>query len=76
MSMDVINNNPSAKRAYIDTMKEREEAYYKANPDSVTLRFANELRLQGFEFELSQQALGFMPKHKRLGMAQVCESCA
>lgn len=64
MSLDIINNNPKLSRKWIEDAKVREKQYYKEHPDSVVLQFENELRELGFVFEISNQTLGYMPKHK------------
>ena len=66
MSIDVINKNPKALRAWIERAKKEAEEYYKKHPDSLIPCFENELRKAGFEFEISNQTLGFMPKHKAI----------
>ena len=64
MEKDFINDNLGLKKRWIDNIKVQKEAYYKEYPDSLVFQFENELREQGFVFEISQQAIGFMPKYK------------
>lgn len=40
------------------------EQYYKDNPESPSLKFDNELRSLGFEFQTSKQLLKIVPKYK------------
>ncbi|MBP3415162.1 MAG: HEAT repeat domain-containing protein [Clostridia bacterium] len=65
MGFDDINKDPALLRAWIDRAKAEEETHRKENPDSLIPLFENELRELGFEFEISNQTLGFMPKHKK-----------
>lgn len=65
MGFDDINKDPVLLRAWIDRAKAEEETHRKENPDSLVPLFENELRELGFEFEISNQTLGFMPKHKK-----------
>ena len=64
MSRYDINSNPALVRLMIENEKKVEEEASAKNPDALFLRFCNELRELGFEFEVSSQAVGFMPKHK------------
>lgn len=66
MSIEDINNNPNMIKMWIDNEKAAEEQYYKDNTDSLIPLFEKELRDLGFEFETSNQALGFIPKHKKV----------
>lgn len=66
MRIENMNNNPYIIKLWIDREKVAEEQYYKDNPDSLIPLFETELRDLGFEFETSNQALGFIPKHKKL----------
>ena len=61
-----MNDNHGLKKSWIDNIKVQKEAYYKENPDSLVFQFENELREQGVVFEISQQAIGFMPKNKKI----------
>lgn len=53
-------------KMWIDNEKAAEEQYYKDNTDSLIPLFEKELRDLGFEFETSNQAVGFIPKHKKV----------
>ena len=66
MSIDDINNNPNMIKMWIDNEKAAEEQYYKDKTDSLIPFFEKELRNLGFEFETSNQAVGFIPKHKKV----------
>ena len=66
MSLDVINNNPKMLRKWIDLARTREMAYREEHPDSLIPLFEKELRELGFVFEISNQILNFMPKHKSI----------
>lgn len=66
MSIDVINNNPDLRRKWIEDVKVREKEYYKEHQDSLIPLFEKEIRSLGFTFEITNQILGFMPKHKKL----------
>jgi len=66
MSIDVINNDPHMIKKWIDNEKAAAEEYYNKSPDSLIPHFEKELKDLGFEFEISSQALGFMPKHKKV----------
>lgn len=66
MSINDINNSPIAKKEWIVLAKQNAENYYSENNYSLVPLFENELREAGFEFEISNQTLGFMPKHKKL----------
>ena len=61
---DIINN-PKAKKELIERAKEAANDYYNKHPDSLIPSFENELRKIGFEFEISNQMLGFMPSNKK-----------
>ena len=65
MSINDIINNPKAVKEWIERDKKIAEDYYKKHPDSLIPSFENELRKSGFEFETSNQTLGFMPKNKK-----------
>lgn len=64
MGIDDINNSNVIKM-WLDNEKMATERYYKGNPDSLIPLFEKELRNLGFEFETSNQTLGFIPKHKK-----------
>lgn len=66
MSINDINNSPIAKKEWIVLAKQNAENYYSENNYSLVPLFENELREAGFEFEISNQTLGFMPKHKKI----------
>ena len=66
MSIEDINNNPNMIKMWLDNEKAAEEQYYKDNTDSLIPLFEKELRDLGFEFETSNQAVGFIPKHKKV----------
>ncbi|MCM1089237.1 MAG: HEAT repeat domain-containing protein [Muribaculum sp.] len=65
MSLDVINNNPKMLREWIEQSKVDEKKYREEHPDSLIPLFETELRELGFSFEISNQILTFMPKHKK-----------
>lgn len=65
MSINDVINNPKAKKEFIEIAKKDEYNYRKNHPDSLIPLFENELRNAGFEFEISNQTLSFMPKHKK-----------
>lgn len=65
MNIKDINNNPKIAKTWIDNQKAAAELYYKDNPNSLIPLFMKELRDLGFVFETSNQALGFIPKHKK-----------
>lgn len=66
MSLNDVNNNPKAKKEWIERAKINAENYYKKHPDSLIPFFENELRKAGFEFEISNQTLSFMPRNKKI----------
>ena len=66
MGIKDINKNPSTVSMWIGNEKAAEEQYYKDNADSLIPLFERELRDLGFEFETSNQAVGFIPKHKKV----------
>lgn len=66
MSIKDINNNSKMIKMWRYNAKAREEEYFKENADSLVPHFMNELRDLGFEFETSNDALGFIPKHKKV----------
>ena len=64
MGIEIINSNPDILKKVIDRAKLDSEQYYRDNPDSLIPPFEKELRELGFDFEISNQTYGFMPKHK------------
>jgi len=66
MSIKDINNNPNTIKIWLNNEKVAEKQYYKDNTDSLIPLFKKELKALGFEFESSNQAIGFMPKHKKV----------
>lgn len=66
MGIENINNNPNMIKMWLDNEKTAEEQYYKDNTDSLIPLFEKELRDLGFVFETSNQAVGFIPKHKKV----------
>jgi len=66
MSIEDINNNPHMVKKWLDNEKMVAEKYYKENRDSLIPLFENELKDLGFEFETSNQAIGFIPKHRKV----------
>lgn len=64
MGLDAINENQKYLQTWIAQEKERAEKYYADNPNSLIPKFEAELRMQGFDFEVSSQVLGFLPQHK------------
>ena len=65
MSLDIINNNPKMLKEWIERAKTDEKVYREEHPDSLIPLFEEELRNLGFSFEISNQTLTFMPKHKK-----------
>ena len=66
MCIKNINNNSNMIKIWLDNEKAAEKQYYKTNTDSLIPFFEKELRNLGFEFETSNQAVGFIPKHKKV----------
>lgn len=66
MGIEDINNNPNMIKMWLDNEKVAEEQYYKENTDSLIPLFENELISLGLEFETSNQAVSFIPKHKKM----------
>lgn len=66
MGIEGVNNNPNLIKMWIDNEKVAEEQYCKDNTDSLIPLFEKELRDLGFVFETSNQAVGFIPKHKKM----------
>ena len=66
-SVGVFMDNYSTKDIF-NTLTENQillrEQYYKDNPESPSLKFDNELRSLGFEFQTSKQLLKIVPKYK------------
>ena len=58
-------NNPNMIKMWLNNEKEAEKQYYKSNTDSLIPLFVKELKDLGFEFETSNQAVDFIPKHKK-----------
>ena len=48
----------------IENEKNAYKKYYAENPAALSLKFCNELKELGYEFEVPSQTKGFMPKHK------------
>ena len=65
MSIKDVINNPKAEKEWIERAKKTAADYYKKYPDSLIPLFEDELRKIGFEFEIINQTLGFMPKNKK-----------
>ncbi len=61
-----IRMNPKMTQLWLDNEKATAKNYYKNNSDSLIPLFEKELRDLGYEFETSNQALGFIPKHKKV----------
>ena len=66
MSINDIINNSKATKEWVEREKKHAEDYYKKHPDSLIPFFENELRIAGFDFETSNQTLGFMPRNKKV----------
>lgn len=66
MSIKNINDNPDMVKICIDNAKVVAEQYCKENPDSLIPLFEKELKDLGFQFEITNQTLGFIPKHKKI----------
>ena len=66
MGLDIINNNPKMLREWIERAKTDEKICREEHPDSLIPLFEEELRNLGFSFEISNQTLMFMPKHKKV----------
>jgi hypothetical protein len=64
MSNYDINSNPALVKRMIELEKQDDKRYYAEHPDSLIPPFEQELRELGYEFEVSSQIKGFMPKHK------------
>ena len=66
MSNYDINSNPGLVKRMIELEKQDDKRYYAEHPDSLIPPFEAELRELGYEFEVSSQIPGFLPKHKAL----------
>lgn len=66
MSIKDINNSPHMIKMWIDNEKATSKEYFNENPSSLIPSFEKELRDLGFEFEINNQLLGFMPKHRKV----------
>lgn len=64
MSNYDINSNPALVKLMIENEKNAYKKYYAENPAALSLKFCNELKELGYEFEVPSQIKGFMPKHK------------
>lgn len=64
MSNYDINSNPALVKLMIENEKKSTKEYIEKNHDSLIPKFEQGLRNMGFEFETSNQTIGFMPKHK------------
>lgn len=64
--IDYINSNPELLKKWIEREKKEAEKYYADHPDSLIPLFEKELRGLGFEFEISNQTFGFLPKFKEI----------
>ena len=64
MSNYDINSNPALVKLMIENEKKSTKEYIEKNHDSLIPKFEQGLRNMGFEFEASNQTIGFMPKHK------------
>ena len=65
MGVDIINNNPDYLDEWIMREKAKEKQYYADHPDSLIPQFEGELQALGLSFEISNQILGYMPRHKK-----------
>ena len=66
MSNYDINSNPALVKRMIENAKISYEEYLKVHPDSLIPAFEKELRELGFEFEISDQVKGFLPKNRTI----------
>lgn len=62
---DTCNSKSNTDNLRIRHAKEAAERYYRENPDSLIPLFEKELRELGFDFEVSSQTFGFIPKYKK-----------
>lgn len=65
MSHYDINSNSALVKRIIENSKKASEKYFGEHPDSLIPPFEKELYDLGFEFEISQQIIQFLPKHKK-----------
>lgn len=63
--IDAINENPEMLQKWIINCKKVFEEYIDKNPDSLIPDFVAEIKSLGFEFDVYNQIIGFMPKHKK-----------
>lgn len=63
MSNYDINSNPALVKLIIENAK-KAEVKLTNNPNSVVLKFKQELLERGYQFEILNQVQQFMPKHK------------
>lgn len=64
MSHYDINSNPALVKLILENQKKTYQAYCREHPDSLIPLFEKELRDLGYGFEVYNQIIGFMPKHK------------
>lgn len=62
---DICTSKSNTDNLRIRHTKEAAERYYRENPDSLIPLFEKELRELGFDFEVSSQTFGFIPKYKK-----------
>lgn len=62
---DTCTSKSNTDNLRIRHTKEAAERYYRENPDSLIPLFEKELRELGFDFEVSGQTSGFIPKYKK-----------
>lgn len=62
---DTCTSKSNTDNLRIRHTKEAAERYYRENPDSLIPLFEKELRELGFDFEVSSQTFGFIPKYKK-----------
>ena len=65
MGINDIYSESNVIKMRIHNEKEAAERYYIENPDSLIPLFERELRELGFDFEVSSQTFGFIPKYKK-----------
>lgn len=53
------------ERMMIDNKIKANQEYFDNNPKSSIILFERELKEYGFEFEVSSQVYGYMPKHRK-----------
>ena len=66
MSLKDIISNPKLLDEWIKREKEGYERYCEMHPNSLLPKFKQELVELGFSYEYPNQALSFMPKHKKI----------